>query len=115
MTTSVDAVVLFSVGQVWRTSRGHLWHVVEITPAGQAVLRLGGYGRKQFQTTPPRMWSLYKPNTKINVVHSTSEPEVRSWTVFDEAPYRYGKPCTDAQLRQLAEGFGSELLDKPNK
>ena len=57
----MKALVRFSIGQIWQTSRGHLWHVVEITPAGQAVLRLGGYGRKQFQTTPPRKWIL-QPN-----------------------------------------------------
>jgi hypothetical protein len=57
----MDCTVRFSVGQVWQTSRGHLWHVVEITLAGQAVLRLGGYGRRRYQTVPPCKWIL-QPN-----------------------------------------------------
>lgn len=60
----MNDLVRWSVGQVWQTSRGYLWHVVEITPAGQAVLRRGRYGRKQLQTTVPRMWSLYQPNNE---------------------------------------------------
>jgi hypothetical protein len=61
-TDRLDSMVRFSVGQVWQTSRGHLWHVVKIAPTGQAALRLGMYGRKKFLSTPPRMWRLYQPN-----------------------------------------------------
>lgn len=56
LAVEVQPVVRFEVGQIWKTSRGHLWHVVEIMNTGQSVLRLGGYGRKQFRTNPPRMW-----------------------------------------------------------
>ena len=48
----------FEVGQVWQTSRGMLWHVKEVLLTGQAVVRLGGEGRKAFQNSPPPMWRL---------------------------------------------------------
>lgn len=51
----------FEIGQVWETSRGFLWHVVEKTPASQFVLRLGKYGRKQYQSQPPAAWKLRHP------------------------------------------------------
>lgn len=70
---SVHDDAQFSLGQVWQTSRGHLWHVVEITPAGQAVLRQKGLSRRQYQRTPPRMWKLYQPNNNTEQ-QSESEP-----------------------------------------
>jgi len=71
----VEPVVRFEVGQIWQTSRGHLWHVVEIRNTGQSVLRLGGYGRKQFRTIPPSMWICKSNPTGQAVPHETAGKE----------------------------------------
>ena len=54
----------FSVGQVWQTSRGCLWHVKDVLPSGEAMLRLGGYGRKQFKSVQPCKWILQSNNSR---------------------------------------------------
>lgn len=46
----------FEVGQVWITTTGKNWLVVEITETGQAVLRELCGKRRQFQNKPPRLW-----------------------------------------------------------
>ena len=76
LAVEVQPVVRFEVGQIWKTSRGHLWHVVEIRNTGQSVLRLGGYGRKQFRTIPPSMW-ICKSNPAVTGPQGTVQGVVQ--------------------------------------
>ena len=64
---SLNRVDSFHVGQVWETSRGSLYRVIEVRRGGQAVLRLGSDGKGRIVRRPWDAvigWYLYSDDNK---------------------------------------------------